>query len=114
MDPGRAHKIGFALEVSRDEIAGLIKIADERGLTALSERLARHRDSLSKIRTVFSAKSEDLQVLADQTDAIASDVAEIEHLMDVRGDDQSFHCYLASITFGVEAKVARGDMNIDS
>jgi hypothetical protein len=114
MDPGTAHKISFGLDVSRDEIAGLIEMADERGLAALSERLARHRDALSKLHAGFSAKSDDLQELADQTEAIASDIAEIEQRMEVRGDDQSFHCYLASSTLSIEARIARGEIDIDS
>ncbi len=109
MDPSSAHKISFALDVSKDEIAGLIEMADESGLASVVDRLAGHRDALTKIQAGFSAASENLQELADQTDAIASDIAEIEQLLEIRGD-QSFHCFLASSTLRGEAKIARGEI----
>lgn len=108
--PDSAHKISFALDVSKDEIVALIKIADEKGLASVAGRLARHRDALTKIQVGFSAASENLQELADQTDAIASDIAEIEQLLEIRGDDQSFHSFLASNTLRCEAKITRGEI----
>ena len=110
MDPNSAHLIGFALDVGKDEVVGLIEIADERGLASMSERLGRHRDSLAKMHAEFSATSENLQELADQTGAIASDITEIEQLLELGENDRSFHCYLASTQLSTAAKVLRGEI----
>lgn len=109
MDPQSAHMIGFALEVSQDEIAYLIEIADGQGRASLSDRLARHRTALAQIRSGFSAQSDNLQELADQTDAIASEIAEIERLLDICPDDAAFHCILAAGYFNTESGIARGE-----
>lgn len=109
MDPNSAHKISFALAASNDEIVGLIEIARERGMAAVVDRLTRHVDALTEIQAGFSSTSENLQELADQTEAIGSDITEIEQLLELGENDQSFHCYLASSTLSVEAKIARGE-----
>ena len=110
MDPNAAHIIGFALEVSLEEVDYLIQVARAQQSLASVERLREYREALAAIRAEFSATSENLQELADKTDAIASDLAHIEELLEVGENEQGFHCALAAMRLSGEAKFARGDI----
>jgi hypothetical protein len=110
MNPNSAHLISFALEVGMDEVDHLIEVANERGLSSASERLGQHRDALAKMHAEFSVTSENLQAMANQTDAIAADVAEIEQVLEVSENDQSFHVALATSYLATAAKIARGEL----
>ena len=108
MDPNSAHLISFALDVSKDEVDGLIRVAEKSGLNSVTERLRRHHEALAKIHAEFLVTSENLEELADQTDAIATDIAEIEQLMEIDENNLSIHCALATASLSAEAMIARG------
>ena len=61
MDPNAAHIIGFALEVSLEEVDYLIQVARAQQSLASVERLREYREALAAIRAEFSATSENLQ-----------------------------------------------------
>ena len=112
MNPGSAHLIRFALEVSMDEIDGLIALADENHLASEAERLRRHRQTVVKVHAAFSETSENLQELADEIDTIGLDLTEIEQLLDVGENDQAFHCHVASNGLREQARIDRGEVAI--
>lgn len=92
-----------------DEIDSLIELANARKSAATAERLRKDRNALADIRSEFSATFENLQELANRTEAIETDLADVVELLEVEENEQGFHCALAFGRLSAEAKIARGE-----